>query len=669
MKIFKLLFVLYVYSISTLLNAQNATTDSLEKQLQKRSLHDTTRLRLLTELTLNFSKIASSKTLFYANQLIQKAKKQDNNLLQANALYNVAVYYEKNNLFDSSLYMLREARRISKGLDKKLDANIEETMGLNYFKKSSTDSSLLFFEKALKMQYALNDSDHILSVLNNLGILYSIKGNSDKGQEFFLKCLKIHEKRRDSVAIARSYNNLGLVMLKANLLDKAHFYIQRSISIAMLLKDSFNLINGFRNNGVTYEKEKKYDLAINENLKALKYIDNKNISQRASVEHALSSCYLMKKDNIRALKYLIPALKVKEMLGQKEAVSGLLINLASIKLDMGDFGEAISAATKASNLADETESIDTKINAAEILLGCYIKTGNTEKAFDMYNKVFTLKDSIYNMNLSSSIADIQVKYETEKKEQENKLLQQENNLNQAKLETRNRTIIILVFAIILIAVIVVWRINTNKLKKKQLEFQASEKLQKEKERISRDLHDNVGGQLSYVLYSLDDVDTDNVLKRKEIKSNINESVRSVIQNLRETIWAINDESLTINDLSDKLKVYSRSMFKNSNTKIVFSENIESDILLNSLVGLNLYRICQEILNNAFKYSNATELKITINSNEKATIVIADDGKGFDLNEQSEGFGLKNIHDRAQEIGASVTINASKNQGVTFTIVV
>jgi signal transduction histidine kinase len=669
MKIFKLLFVLFVYSISTLLNAQNATTDSLEKLLQKRSLNDTTKLRLLADLSLNFSKIGSPKTLFYSNQLILKVKKQNNNLLHGNALYNIAIYYEKNNLFDSSLYMLKEARRIAKGEDKKLDANIEETMGANYFKKSQIDTSLICFEKALKMQYAVNDSNHILSVLNNLGILYSIKGNVNKGQDYFIKCLKIHEAKGDSIAITRSYINLGLVMLKAKLLNKAHFYLQRAISIALTTKDTINLINGYRNIGVTYEKEKKYDLAINENLKALKYINDKNISQRASVEQALSSCYLLKNDYLKALEYLLPALKVKEMLGQQEAVSGLLINLASIKLNMGQFEEAIVAATKASNLADETESTETKMNAAEILLGCYIKTGNTKKAFDMYNEVFVLNDSVYNMNLSNSIADIQVKYETEKKEQENELLQKENNLNQSKLETRNRTIIILVFAIVLIGVVIVWRINTSKLKKKELELEASQKIQKEKERISRDLHDNVGGQLSYVLYSLDDLDHTDTSKRNEIKTNINESVRSVIQNLRETIWAINDESLTINDLSDKLKVYSRSMFKNSNTKIVFSENIESDIILNSLVGLNLYRICQEIINNAFKYSNATQLKFTINSNEKATIVIEDDGNGFDLNEQSEGFGLKNIHDRAQEIGASVTISAIKNQGVTFTIVV
>jgi signal transduction histidine kinase len=106
-------------------------------------------------------------------------------------------------------------------------------------------------------------------------------------------------------------------------------------------------------------------------------------------------------------------------------------------------------------------------------------------------------------------------------------------------------------------------------------LEAAQAIQKEKERISRDLHDNVGGQLSYVLYSLDGINTDDKSKRTEITGNVNESVRNVISNLRETIWAINDEAISINDFSDKLKVYVRSMFRNTETKISFTENIQS----------------------------------------------------------------------------------------------
>ncbi|MCC6372137.1 MAG: tetratricopeptide repeat protein, partial [Bacteroidia bacterium] len=215
MRIAKLLLLLCLFCESGNLLSQKVNTDSLEKLVQKNNLQDSIRLRLLTELSSAFSKSGSAKTLLFANKLITLATKQNNTVAIGNALYNMAVYYEKVSIYDSSLYFLRNARRITNGADQKLEANIEETMGLNYFRKSSTDSSLACFENALKMQTAIHDSTHILIILNNLGILNSIKGNNLKGQEYFLQCLKIHENRKDSSAIARSNINLGLLMLKA----------------------------------------------------------------------------------------------------------------------------------------------------------------------------------------------------------------------------------------------------------------------------------------------------------------------------------------------------------------------------------------------------------------------------------------------------------------------
>ena len=672
-----LLFLCFLYCLPVLLKAQKVNTDSLEQLLQNKSLHDTIQLRLLLELSAAYSKTGSDKALSYTGKAISRAKKLNNSAAHGQALFNSAVYCEKVSLYDSSLYLLREARRIANGADQKLEANIEETMGMNYFRKSSTDSSLACFEKALTMQSALNDSTHILVVLNNLGILNSIKGNNLKGQEYFLKCLKIHEKRQDSVSIARSYNNLGLLMLKAKLLNKAGTYFRSAIAIAILTKDSANLVNAHRNMAIAYENEKKYDEAIAENLKALPYISGKKISQRASVEHALSSCYLMKNDNETALKYLLPALKVKEMLGEKGAITGLLNNLASIKLDMGKYDEAITAALRADKLADETESVETKKKASEILLECYIKTGNRKMAMEMYNKFMSLNDSLYSLNLSSNLAEVQTKYETEKKETENELLKKENSIgklkieaNNQKIKTRNITILVLVMVLLLAGSLIFWRSNAVKLKQKTQQLEAEQKLQSEKERISRDLHDNVGGQLSYVLYTLEGKNSSDLTKQPELIGNIQSTVKSVIGNLRETIWAINDQNILMDDFSDKLKVYARNIFKYTATKIEFKENIETNITINSIVALNLFRICQEIIHNAFKHAEASNFKINLHTKEKITIVLTDDGKGFKPeNTANIGYGMENIKLRAAEIGATLEFNSKSGKGTEYKLVI
>lgn len=485
-----------------------------------------------------------------------------------------------------------------------------------------------------------------------------------------INALKLAEKSNNCDQIAFAYLQVGKMQYYNKERRQALSYFFKSKRLADSCKiDSIQHIV-YHNIGAMYAELRINDSALIFLHKAIDILEFTNkFSDISKVNAVIADLYLNNtSDFFEGEKYILAAEHYAYKSNNKIWIAFAKMKRGILYVRLKKYNQALMVFHEALNLYGQTGAIEGRLYAMRLILDMKILL-NSNDTKDYVSKYMTIKDSVYRAEGANKIAEYKTIYETEKKEQENKLLQQANNLNQAQLETRNRTIIILVFAIVLIVIVIVWRINVSKLKKKQLELEASEKIQREKERISRDLHDNVGGQLSYILYSLDDIKSEDKQKREELSKNINESVRNVVQNLRETIWAINDESLTINDLSDKLKVYARSMFKNSNTKIVFSENIASDVLLNSLIGLNLFRICQEIINNAFKYSNASELRITINSNEKTSIIISDNGIGFDLNEQSEGFGLKNIKARAQEIGTSVTIHTNKNQGVTYTIVV
>jgi signal transduction histidine kinase len=140
--------------------------------------------------------------------------------------------------------------------------------------------------------------------------------------------------------------------------------------------------------------------------------------------------------------------------------------------------------------------------------------------------------------------------------------------------------------------------------------------------------------------------------------------------LRETIWALNQEKLTVQDISDKLKTYTRNIFAYSDTKIKFEDHIENDETLNPAFALNLFRICQEVINNVFKHAKASELIITIAKDKKTTIVITDNGIGFSKELASvESFGLTNLKVRADEINATLIINSETDKGTKITLVV
>lgn len=514
-----------------------------------------------------------------------------------------------------------------------------------------------------------------------LSATYSELNNPELESKTLLLGLEMAMVLQNNVLLGNSYNALGIKYNKEKKYHKAKAMFRLSINIRKITNDKIGLMRGYLNMSISCRNISEFDSAMYYINSALTLADTEgNLYYKSYAYSDKGATYLLMNSIDSAITYLKLSEKIRITIDEKRELASTYFYLADCYAKKQQFHLALGYYHKAKNLYNITYNLKELASTYEQMGEFFFKIKSFDSAYVYQRKYQRNKDSLTLINNNRSTDALIASFQFEEKEKAIQLLNSQKQTQELKINNQQQLLGIAFVCLLFMIILIVFVIYTRKqkikkvlletsLKEESLKRFESEKLQKEKERISRDLHDNVGGQLSYILYSLDGIDNTDTTKRNEIKTNINKSVRSVIQNLRETIWAINDESIKINDLSDKLKVYSRSMFKNSNTKIIFSENIQTEILLNSLVGLNLYRICQEIINNAFKYSNATELKISIISQEKISITIADNGKGFDLNEQTEGFGLRNIYDRAQEIEASVTLNASKNQGVTYTIVV
>jgi signal transduction histidine kinase len=288
----------------------------------------------------------------------------------------------------------------------------------------------------------------------------------------------------------------------------------------------------------------------------------------------------------------------------------------------------------------------------------------------LYDQFVNLRDSIFKLETSSKIADYKVQYETEKKEKENKLLQQQNNIKTLENDKSKQTIFILIACIIIAFIVLFWQLSLARIKKQKRLLETEKKLQNDRERISRDLHDNVGGQLSYVMFSLEANEENSSEKRKEKAITLANELRSITSNLRETIWALNQDRLNIQSISDKLKLYGQTLFTYSNTKLKFEETIEDNQDLNPAIALNIFRMCQEILNNILKHAKASEIKISFVKNKRLSITIADNGCGFLVDDnQNNGYGLKTLKARADEINATIEINSELTKGTRFQLLV
>jgi signal transduction histidine kinase len=212
--------------------------------------------------------------------------------------------------------------------------------------------------------------------------------------------------------------------------------------------------------------------------------------------------------------------------------------------------------------------------------------------------------------------------------------------------------------------------NRWKYLRKIRDLQLQNELQNDRERISRELHDNIGTQLSYISSNVDWLLEAPVSfsKEEEVRrlSVVNDTAKHLVSDLRETIWAMKKESIQLDELADKLKSFLQSQCL---LRPSMEMNVEEDILhnlrLSPTAALNIFRICQEAIVNSIKHANGGTVSLRIRSGlqEGFSIVVEDDGNGFPPDSHYPGhYGLENMRHRATELGAVLSIDSIPGSG-------
>lgn len=225
--------------------------------------------------------------------------------------------------------------------------------------------------------------------------------------------------------------------------------------------------------------------------------------------------------------------------------------------------------------------------------------------------------------------------------------------------------------LIMIVAYVVQLFNRRKYVKKIQELETQNKIQQEKERISRDLHDHLGIQANAILYN------SQLLKQGDRQSphvidDLHDTAKEMMLSLRETIWAMKKADTTAMDLWLRLINFIKQMGRHYTT-IEFSTKGEppKGLILPSAKALNVVMLIQEAINNAAKHANAKSICInSIVLPNAWQITVEDDGDGFDLNkaaQKNDVNGLTNMQERAKNAGADLQIAPQITKGTKITI--
>ena len=231
------------------------------------------------------------------------------------------------------------------------------------------------------------------------------------------------------------------------------------------------------------------------------------------------------------------------------------------------------------------------------------------------------------------------------------------------------------FAILILGAVgsVFYFISRNRYQKKLRKLELEQEVQKEKQRLSRDLHDNLGSQLTWLSNTINQLERSQEEHQPTEKklNQLKEGSSELMQTLRETIWIMNKEKISAVELFDKLVSHAaRHIEAYPPLQLQTEENILDDLQLNSGQTLQMFRICQEAITNACKHAQATMLSINAFADDKQfSITISDNGKGFDLKPDGmEGhYGLQNMQERAKESNLVLNISSSPGKETAISV--
>jgi signal transduction histidine kinase len=211
----------------------------------------------------------------------------------------------------------------------------------------------------------------------------------------------------------------------------------------------------------------------------------------------------------------------------------------------------------------------------------------------------------------------------------------------------------------------------QKLAKQKAAFEKRYAIEQERARISAELHDDLGGNLSTIHLLSEIVKEklhDNVNTRQISK--ISESSKELLSKLNEIVWSLNINNDTLDNLASYLREQSAKMLSEANLLYTFhiTEQIPP-LKINGTVRRHILLLVKEALHNIIKHANATHITFCIAANETLEIMIQDNGKGISSEciKTSKGNGINNMQKHAGAIDG--TLNIENGEGTKIKLAV
>lgn len=608
--------------------------------------------------------IASAQTKLVAEleQAIYHARNADEQLKAMVALCQEYKSVHRDTLDHYSFLALSMAQTST---DKRLRKMASLAVAYDYLRWGWVDSVIAIVNPLIEEGPVTNEDyrDIYFEATRLKAISYGAHNRYQEGLAILYRLVSEAEVYKDSMTLAANCNSIASFALARNQPEEAFTWLQRAIAFCVK-KDStrsikaaisVNMADAFHQRG----KNDSANFYIDKGVALFK--ETQNLSNLALALQRQSSILMATGKLIDAEAALKEMATVRGRLGDGPVYQDENLSLIDYYIQTKQIQKAIETCKQLlvkGDLHNEdkkksetvfSNSIMIRLGYYEALAKCYKISGETIQYTNTLEDIIAAKDSLYKYNSARAIAELQTKYEVQKKE--TTIIRQQLDITRKNI----RFYILLGSAFFLTVIAIILFTGYRRREKIQAGRSVASAEENERKRIATDLHDNLGAYAAAIVSNLDLVEH-SLVKPAEIPAlgELRNNSQAIVSQLNDTIWALKKDALSATALSDRIKIFIQRIeqsYPAISTSVI--EDIDDDLMLPPSHALHLFRIVQEAVNNALRHSRASEVNIAIVvKNAMLEISIADNGKGMP-EEINNGNGLANMRERAVKTGWNI----------------
>lgn len=528
-------------------------------------------------------------------------------------------------------------------------------------------------------------------IFKNLAVLQQMKDNEREATRILINdAIPVAKKSEDLEVMSTIYTNLGIIFMNNGNRERANDYFSMAINSAeraivhshQFLEIKLQAYINYAENATQLNNAEEAREALSKAFEILKGYPESNLNgifyqAKGLLHHGLS-------DFVEAIKSYDLGIKNCELHHDKVLAKSLKFVKAQSLSKLEKYKEARDLLIQMDEEGHQSAE-DTKMYYNQIIINCD-KMGDVKNGYKYSKKYIQLTDSLYQSNTKKEIAELEAKYNTAEKEKEINQLEAQRQKTVITSE-RNYILFGSLSFVLLLVVAFLWK-NTISQKKLAAEIEKNyaqnllalknqkeiEIMQaaiageeKERKRIARDLHDGIGSRLSTLKMRLASALKNNTGNQNE-KETIVDLLNISISELRQVAYNLVPETLLKLGLEHALSDLCYSL-QTSSVRIEFhASEIKQTITESNQI--TIFRIVQELINNALKHSECTEIIVDCSQNQNLFLItVEDNGVGFDPKTTGEylGLGLKNLKNRVDLLNGKMEIETAPAKGATFNI--